>query len=69
VLIFLLKLKNHHLAKIENQGRKIYFEQIICEIISHIDCFPSHLTIHEQGAFAIGYYHQPQDFFTKKEDK
>ena len=28
--------------------------------------FPGHLTLEEQGLFAIGYYHQRQAFFTKK---
>jgi CRISPR-associated protein Csd1 len=26
------------------------------------------LTLPEQGRFALGYYHQRQDFFTKKTD-
>ena len=29
--------------------------------------FPSHLSLDDQGQFAIGYYHQRQDFFTKKD--
>jgi CRISPR-associated protein Csd1 len=65
----LLRLKNHHLAKFENKGRKIYFESLIGEIMEYIkasDAFPAHLDLHEQGKFAIGYYHQRQDFFTKK---
>jgi len=30
--------------------------------------FPAHLDLHEQGRFAIGYYHQRQAFFTAKND-
>ncbi len=28
--------------------------------------FPAHLAMPDQGRFALGYYHQRQDFFTKK---
>ena len=65
----LMRLKNHHLAKIENKGRVVNLERLLTEIIGHFDDFPAHLDLHEQGRFAIGYYHQRQDFFTKKEDK
>lgn len=64
----LLSLKNSHLKKL-NEGRKIYFEKLIGEIISEISSFPTNLSLNEQANFAIGYYHQRQDFFTKKSDK
>ncbi len=63
----LLRLKNHHLAKMENKGRVVNLERLLGEIISNITSFPAHLNLHEQGHFAIGYYHQRQAFFTKKE--
>ena len=63
----LLRLKNHHLAKLGNKGRVVYFERLLGEIISNFNDFPAHLDLHEQGLFAIGYYHQRQVFFTKKE--
>lgn len=59
----LLRLKNHHLAKIENKGRVVNFERLLSEIICKFDDFPAHLNLHEQGRFAIGYYHQRQAFF------
>ncbi len=68
----LMRLKNHHLAKLESDGRRIYLEKLIGSIIDGIDGkrgFPATLPIEDQGKFAIGYYHQRQDFFTKKEDK
>jgi len=65
----LMRLKNHHLAKIENEGRVVNLERLVTEIVGHFSDFPAHLDLHEQGKFAIGYYHQRQDFFTKKEDK
>jgi len=60
----LLRLKNHHLAKMDNRGRVINFERLLGEIMSHLTDFPAHLDLHEQGRFAIGYYHQRQAFFT-----
>ena len=44
-------------------------ERLVSEIMGHFVDFPPHLDLNEQGRFAIGYYHQRQDFFTKKEDK
>ncbi|WGZ91077.1 MAG: type I-C CRISPR-associated protein Cas8c/Csd1 [Candidatus Thiocaldithrix dubininis] len=63
----LLKLKNHHLSKMDNQGRVSNLEKLLGEIMSHINDFPSHLSLKDQGRFAIGYYHQRQDFFKKRE--
>ena len=60
----LMRLKNHHLAKLTKTG---FFEGLLGDVISEIPAFPSHLSLDEQGQFAIGYYHQRQDFFTKKE--
>ena len=62
----LMRLKNHHLAKLDSVGRRITFEKLLGEIICGINDFPPHLTLDDQGRFAIGYYHQMQDFFTKK---
>lgn len=63
----LLSLKNSHLKKLK-EGRKIYFEKLIGEILSEVNAFPTNLSLNEQANFAIGYYHQRQDFFTKKSD-
>jgi CRISPR-associated protein Csd1 len=63
----LLRLKNHHLAKLESKGRVIVFERLLGEIMGHLQDFPAHLDLHEQGRFAIGYYHQRQAFFKTKE--
>ncbi len=70
VVVFanLMRLKNHHLPKIGNRGRVINFERLLAEIVGRFDDFPAHLDLHEQGRFAIGYYHQRQDFFTRKND-
>lgn len=64
----LLKLKNHHLAKL-SAGQKVSYEKLIGEIIWELDpvvAFPAQLPLPEQGRFAIGYYHQQRDLYTKK---
>ena len=62
----LMRLKNHHLAKLERAGRRVFFEKLLGQIIDGFGDFPSHLKLEDQGRFAIGYYHQVQDFYTKK---
>jgi len=64
----LMKLKNHHLAKLENPGRKVNLERLISEILDGVSDFPSHLSLADQGRFAIGYYHQRQALFLKSID-
>lgn len=59
----LMKLKNHHLSKIPNPGRVVNFEKLIGEILEDLADFPNHLSLEDQGRFAIGYYHQRHDFF------
>jgi CRISPR-associated protein Csd1 len=63
----LLRLKNHHLAKLSNRGKVVFFEKLIGEIMGKLKDFPAHLDLHEQGRFAIGYYHQWQAFYEKNE--
>lgn len=62
----LLKLKNHHLAKLDNVGRKANFERMLADIFDGIGTsMPSHLAMEDQARFAIGYYHQRQALFPK----
>ncbi|WP_290766209.1 type I-C CRISPR-associated protein Cas8c/Csd1 [Aquabacterium sp.] len=67
VFTTLLRLKNHHIAKIGNKGRAFNLEKLMGEIVDGIGDFPSHMPLQEQGRFALGYYHQRQAFFTKTE--
>jgi len=68
VVVFphLMKLKNHHLAKLENAGAQVILEKLIGAILDGVSDFPAHLDLADQGRFAIGYYHQTQNFFLKK---
>jgi len=64
----LMRLSNHHLSKLEKEkpGVSVIRKQLMGEIMSSISDFPSHLSLADQGRFAIGYYHQTQDLWTKK---
>jgi len=63
-----MKLKNHHLAKLKSQkpGLAVDRDKLVGEIVDGISEFPSHLSLPDQGRFAVGYYHQRQALFTKK---
>lgn len=55
----LMRLKNHHLAKLGNPGRRVNLEKLIGEIVDGLPpSLPSNLSLADQGRFAIGYYHQ-----------
>lgn len=62
----LMKLKNHHLSKLDKPGRRVNLERLIGEIVDGVIDFPNHLSLADQGRFAVGYYHQRQAFFNKK---
>lgn len=67
----LMRLKTHHIAKIDNKGAAVNLEKLIQEIMDKVDssnAFPPHLALDNQGRFWVGYYHQRQDFFKKKTD-
>lgn len=66
VFTTLLRLKNAHLKKLP-QGRSVSFEKLLGEVLSAVTDFPAHLTLADQGRFALGYYHQRQAFFTKSD--
>jgi CRISPR-associated protein Csd1 len=63
----LMRLKNHHLSKLTNKGRAVNLEKRVRSIVERISDFPAHLSLADQGRFAIGYYHQQQSFFDKTE--
>ncbi len=67
VFTTLLRLKNAHLKKL-TVGRSMAFEKLLGEVLGPVTDFPKHLPLPDQGRFALGYYHQRQDFFTKKPD-
>ena len=58
----LLRLAQHHISKAPYGWHR---DKAIEEIVGDIREFPSHLSLDEQGLFAIGYYQQRQDFYKK----
>jgi CRISPR-associated protein Csd1 len=62
----LLRLAQHHIEKAEH-GR--FRDKQMEEILGDLREFPAHLGLDQQGLFAIGYYHQRRDFFTKKDNQ
>lgn len=63
----LIRLKNSHIRKLEKL--KGYYENQIVELMAEINEYPKRLTLDEQGEFILGYYHQVQKRFTKKEER
>lgn len=68
VFPILLKLSNSHLRKLEG-GLQVYWSKKIGELSLKLDEFPQSLPLNDQGAFILGYYHQTQKRYEKKEDK
>ncbi|MBK1703056.1 type I-C CRISPR-associated protein Cas8c/Csd1 [Halochromatium glycolicum] len=64
----LLRLKNHHVAKL-GKGRAVQMERLVGEIMEGLDEFPPHMLMSDQGRFAIGYYHQRQALFAKRSEE
>ena len=62
----LLKLKNSHIRKIEK--RKRYYEILLTELLGKLNGYPKQLSLEEQGNFILGYYHQVQKRYEKKEE-
>ena len=61
----LMGLAVHHLAKLTT-GMEGYYQKLLGEVVDGIGEFPPTLRLEEQGLFALGYYHQRQEFFKKK---
>jgi CRISPR-associated protein Csd1 len=66
VFTTLIRLKNAHLKKLAER-QAVYFERLIGEVLEPLAEFPRQLSLPEQGRFALGYYHQRQDFFKRKD--
>ncbi len=61
----LLALAQHHLSKLKGNSETFY-QKLVGEVMDGISPpFSTVLSLEEQGLFALGYYHQRQDFFKK----
>jgi CRISPR-associated protein Csd1 len=63
----IMRTYHHHLAKLPSGGR-VTREKLVQDILGPLSTFPNQLNLRNQGIFAIGYYHQRKDFFTKKDN-
>ena len=68
----LMKLSQHHLSKIrgDKPGLAINLDKQMQELMCNIDGshFPITFSLEDQASFAIGYYHQRQHDFAKKQN-
>lgn len=69
VFPLLLRMSQHHITKAEYGN---VMDKKIQDVLNRINAspdyaFPDHLNLDEQGLFILGYYHQNQDNYTKKE--
>ena len=66
----LLRLSQKHLRKL-NDGLAAYYDSQITELMAQLpeSGFPARLSLPDQGKFAIGYYHQTQKRFAKKNEE
>ena len=69
VFPILNSLYQKHLRKLEN-GQRIYFDKQVSALKNILgESYPARMTLAQQGSFDLGYYHQTQKRFTKKEEK
>lgn len=65
----LLKLAQSHLKKLDG-GLRTYCDKQITELLAKLgESYPMRLNLHQQGSFQLGYYHQTQMRYAKKEEK
>lgn len=68
----LINLSQNHLKKIKSSqaGLGIALELKLGEILAEVGTvFPTRLTLPQQGAFQLGYYHQREDWYSSSKEK
>lgn len=64
-----LAQKHQRKLKGSNMGLYVFYEKQLGEISSLLGpTFPTRMSLPQQGSFQLGYYHQTQDRYQKKED-
>lgn len=63
----LMKMSQNHLTKLkgEKAGLAVILDKELAELFCKINEFPAVFSLEEQGQFAIGYYHQKQDTYSR----
>ena len=68
----LINLAQKHLKKLRrnNTGLAIFYDKQLTDLCSRIgESYPAHMSLPQQGSFQLGYYHQTQSRYQKKEEK
>ena len=67
----LINLAQKHLKKLRgsNFGLAVFYEKQLTELYGHLgESYPAHMNLPQQGSFHLGYYHQTQARYQKKEE-
>ena len=63
-------LYQKHLRKLDGSALRIFFDKQVGEIKDLLgETYPARMSLAQQGSFDLGYYHQTQKMYEKKEDK
>lgn len=69
VFPILLNLAQKHLKKLDG-GLRTYYDKQLTKLLSKLgEVYPARLNLPQQGSFQLGYYHQTQARFEKKEER
>lgn len=69
VFPILSNLAQKHLRKLSDEQRVCLDKKVMTLKSVLGEQYPAHMSLPEQGSFDLGYYHQTQARYTKKEDK
>ena len=65
----LLRLSQKHLRKL-NDGLATHYDKQLTELMSKLgETYPNRMNLPQQGAFQLGYYHQTQKRYAKKNEE
>lgn len=65
----LVNLAQKHLKKLDG-GLRTHYNKQLTTLMAHLgECYPTRMNLPQQGAFQLGYYHQTQTRYEKKEEK
>ncbi|MFI3294182.1 MAG: type I-C CRISPR-associated protein Cas8c/Csd1 [Rikenellaceae bacterium] len=63
-------LSVNYFRRIPRQGTQVYLKMLLSEVTNKLsDGIPMRLSLEDQGRFALGYQHQFQSFYTKRESE
>ena len=66
----LLRLTQHHVTKASKNGKdtyEVFFNRLMGDILGDMTDFPATLSLADQGRFMLGYFHQTNALYRKKD--